>query len=75
MNSQKNLRDAILSLLPPTLADDLRASVDSAIQHQFERMNLVSREEFEIQRKVLAKTRTRLEALEKIVTELETQQE
>ena len=34
-------------------------------------MDLVSREEFDIQRNVLARTRIKLEALEKVVAELE----
>ncbi|MGZ4999589.1 MAG: accessory factor UbiK family protein, partial [Methylomonas sp.] len=35
------------------------------------KLDLVSREEFEVQKSVLAKTRTRLEELEKRVAELE----
>jgi BMFP domain-containing protein YqiC len=37
----------------------------------FQRMDLVTREEFDIQSRVLAKTREKLEALEAKVTELE----
>jgi BMFP domain-containing protein YqiC len=37
----------------------------------FQRMDLVTREEFDIQSRVLAKTREKLEALEAKVAELE----
>lgn len=71
MSDRSGMKEAILALLPPELARELQDSVESVIQGQFEKMNLVSRQEFEIQGKVLAKTRAKLEALEKIVAELE----
>jgi len=71
MSSESGLKSAILSLLPPALADDLKDSIDAVIQSQFEQMNLVSRSEFEIQQKVLAKTRAKLEAIEQMLKELE----
>ena len=71
MSEKSDLKDAILALLPPSLAADLKDSIDAAIQGQFEQMNLVSRQDFEIQKKVLAKTRAKLEALEQVVAELE----
>ena len=40
----------------------------------FAKLDLVTREEFDIQAQVLAKTREKLEALEKRVTELEAKQ-
>ncbi len=43
------------------LHEQFRAVLESA----FDRMELVTREEFEIQKKVLARTREKLEALEK----------
>lgn len=42
------------------LEEQFRAVLESA----FDRMDLVTREEFEIQKKVLARTREKLEALE-----------
>ena len=73
MKQKINLKDAILSLLPPALAADLKDSIDATIQSQFEQMNLVSRKEFEVQQKVLAKTRVKLEAIKKTLKELEEQ--
>ncbi|WP_376695005.1 accessory factor UbiK family protein [Wenzhouxiangella sp. EGI_FJ10305] len=43
------------------LEEQFRAVLESA----FDRMDLVTREEFEIQKKVLLRTREKLEALEK----------
>ena len=73
MKHKSNLKDAILSLLPPALAADLKDSIDATIQSQFEQMNLVSRKEFEVQQKVLAKTRAKLEAIKNTLKELEEQ--
>jgi len=67
------LKDKISSILPQTLGADIRDSIESAIQLHFEQMNLVSRQEFDIQQKVLAKTRAKLEALEKLLEEIQAQ--
>jgi len=71
MKDKAGLKNAILSLLPDTLAQDVKDSLDATLQHYFEDMNLVSRREFEVQQKVLVKTRAKLEALEKVVEDLE----
>lgn len=71
MSDRSSMKAAILSLLPPELATELKDSIETVIQGQFEQMNLVSRQDFEIQQKVLEKTRAKLEALEKTVAELE----
>ena len=71
MNDKHSLKNAILSLLPDTLAADVKDSLDATIQGYFEDMNLVSRQEFDVQQKVLAKTRLKLERLEKVLAELE----
>jgi hypothetical protein len=54
--------------LPPGLADakkDAEAGFQSILSGSFEKMKLVSREEFDAQCAVLARTREKLEALEK----------
>ena len=50
---------------------DLEQNFRGLLQSSFERMELVSREEFEIQRKVLERTREKLEVLEARLAELE----
>ncbi len=74
MSRSSRLQAAIFSLLPPALGDDIKDSIAVAIQSQFEQMNLVSRSDFEVQQKVLAKTRAKLEEMEKILSELEKSQ-
>ena len=54
-----------------SLQADFERNVRSAVEAALRQMNLVSREEFEIQQAVLLRTREKLEALEARVTELE----
>jgi len=53
------------------LQDDLKKNVRAAVEASFAHLNLVTREEFDVQAKVLARTRAKLEALEKQIQELE----
>ena len=65
---------AILGLLPPgaaELKEDLQKNVRATLQTMFARMDLVTREEFEVQAAVLQRAREQLDALEKRVTALE----
>jgi len=50
---------------------DLEKNIRAALDGVMTKMNLVSRQEFEIQEKVLQRTREKLETLEKMVAELE----
>jgi len=52
-------------------AKDLEKNIRSLMQQGFQKMDLVTREEFDLQAQVLAKTRAKLEALEAKITELE----
>lgn len=54
-----------------TLRTDLERNFRSLLDSAFERMDLVTREEFDIQRKVLERTRDKLAELEAKVAELE----
>lgn len=47
-----------------TARNELQTQFKSILEATFNRMDLVTREEFEIQKKVLARTREKLEALE-----------
>ncbi len=58
-------------LLPPEAGEELRRNIDAAVQGYLERMNLATREQLEVQEKVLRRTRERLEKLEKRLRELE----
>ncbi|MCQ8181966.1 accessory factor UbiK family protein [Methylomonas sp. SURF-1] len=69
-----NLAERIAGAIPPgltNLKDDVEKNVHALLQSGLAKLDLVSREEFEVQKSVLAKTRARLEELEKRVAELE----
>jgi BMFP domain-containing protein YqiC len=53
-------------------AKDLEANLRAMLLQGFAKLDLLTREEFELQTEVLARTRAKLEALEKRVAELET---
>jgi BMFP domain-containing protein YqiC len=54
-----------------TLRADLERNFRSLLVSAFERLDLVSREEFEVQRKVLERTREKLTAIEAELQRLE----
>lgn len=55
------------------IQDDLESNIRGGLESGLRKMNLVSREEFDIQNAVLLRTREKVEALEKIVAGLENQ--
>ncbi len=68
------LSKKLSSLLPTDiniLKEDLEKNIRAVLQSTFQKMNLVSREEFDVQSELLVRTRQKLEALEKQLAELE----
>lgn len=63
----RRMRD-ILARSP---AADLEKNLRALLQSAFSRLDLVTREEFDVQREVLARTRAKLQELEAKLTELE----
>ena len=64
----------ILGELPEglkTLQGDLEKHLQLALRHGLRKLDLVNRDEFDVQQAVLARTREKLEALEKTVASLE----
>lgn len=57
------------------LQEDMEKNLRGVMENGLQKMNLVTREEFDIQSAVLLRTREKLEALEKRVAELEAQQQ
>jgi len=53
------------------MQQDVEKNVHTLLQGAFARLDLVTREEFDTQSRVLARTREKLEQLEKIVAGLE----
>ena len=61
------------SLVPPGLREgreELQQNFKSVLQAGLGKLDLVTREEFEVQRAVLARTREKLEALERDLSDL-----
>ena len=68
--------ERLLKAMPAGLREmshDVEKNLRAGLQSAFTRLDLVSREEFEVQAGVLARTRAKLEELEKQVAELERQ--
>lgn len=66
------LTRSISRLLPADaqlLKDDFEANIHSLLQNSLSKMNLVTREEFDIQAALLQRTREKLDQLEKLIKE------
>lgn len=69
-----DLAKRLADSLPPgvrQLQADMEKNMRATLAAAFTRMDLVTREEFDVQQAVLARTRQRLEDLERQVAELE----
>ena len=69
-----NLARKITSLLPDNvqqMQDDLESNIHALLQNTLAKMNLVTREEFDVQAALLQRTREKLEKLERLLDELE----
>ena len=77
MGSSKPIEDLVKQLstfLPDsvdTIRKDIESNLRSGIESGLRTMNLVTREEFEVQNAVLLRTREKLEQLEKKIAALE----
>ena len=77
MFDSKTLNDIVshlLGLIPPDIKNvpkDLRKNFKDILQQSFSKLNFVTREEFDAQINVLARTRAKLQALEEKLNELE----
>ncbi|MDQ3288840.1 MAG: accessory factor UbiK family protein [Pseudomonadota bacterium] len=80
-NHIDDLARRLSSLVPPGLRGDAASDVRDELQQNFKavlqsglaKLDLVTREEFEVQRAVLLRTREKLEQLQKAVADLEAQ--
>lgn len=64
----KNIQKKITESIPEdidALKGDLKQNIQAAIETQIKKLDLVTREEFEIQELILKRTREKLEKLEK----------
>jgi len=74
----KNIIDQLASKLADAVPEDLRTlradmenNFRSLLQTTLGKLDLVTREEFDVQRKVLERTRAKLESLEKALAEMQ----
>ncbi|CAG2294983.1 accessory factor UbiK family protein [Burkholderia sola] len=66
-----DLQSRVSDLLKNSPAKDVERNAKAMLSQGFSKLDLVTREEFDTQAQVLARTRVRLEELEKRVAELE----
>lgn len=75
LDAIKNIRDKVeetaQTLINSSPAKDIEQHFKTFMNQNLQKMNLVTREEFDVQTKVLERTREKLEALEKKVKEIE----
>ena len=72
-NFFNDMQAKINQALENSPAKDIEKNIKSMLNQGFSKLDLVTREEFDIQAQVLAKTRAKLEALEAQVAALEAQ--
>ena len=70
-NFFNDLQNKIGQAIDNSPAKDLEKNVKAMLSQGFSRLDLVSREEFDVQAQVLAKTRAKVDALEARLAELE----
>jgi len=73
-NQIDDLAKKLSGFLPDSLSglqSDIEKNMRSGLESGLRKMNLVTREEFEIQTAVLLRTREKIETLEKIVADME----
>lgn len=71
-NSINDMVKKVIDALPDgvkTMPDEIKKNVQAAVTAGLDKLDVVTREEFEAQKKVLEKTRKKLEKLEALVEE------
>lgn len=68
----EDVSNKISQLIAETPVADIEKNLKSLLQSTFAKLDLVTREEFDVQTQVLQNARAQLTALEQKITELET---
>ena len=73
LNNEKlsEISNKIRELVKDSPLPDIEKNIDALLKSMFTKMELVTREEFDIQTEVLKRTRQKLEELEKKLSEIE----
>ena len=67
----QNLSNKIRQTIKDSPVSDMEDNINALLKSTFTKMDLINREEFDVQTEVLKKTRAKLEALEVKITDLE----
>jgi len=67
----QKLSDNIRNIIKDSPISDVEDNINALLKSTFTKMDLINREEFDVQTEVLKKTRAKLEALEIKITDLE----
>ena len=73
LNNEKltEISNKIRQIVKDSPLPDIEKNIDALLKGMFTKMELVTREEFDIQTEVLKRTRQKLEELEKKLSEIE----
>ena len=73
LNNEKlnEISNKIKELVKDSPLPDIEKNIDALLKGMFTKMELVTREEFDVQTEVLKRTRQKLEELEKKLSEIE----
>ena len=73
LNNEKlnEISNKIRELMKDSPLPDIEKNIDALLKGMFTKMELVTREEFDVQTEVLKRTRQKLEELEKKLSEIE----
>jgi BMFP domain-containing protein YqiC len=74
LNNEKlnEISNKIREIVKDSPLPDIEKNIDALLKGMFTKMELVTREEFDVQTEVLKRTRQKLEELEKKLFEIET---
>ena len=67
----KEISNKIREIVKDSPLPDIEKNIDALLKGMFTKMELVTREEFDVQMEVLKRTRQKLEELEKKLSEIE----
>jgi BMFP domain-containing protein YqiC len=73
LNNEKltEISNKIRQIVKDSPLPDIEKNIDALLKSMFTKMELVTREEFDVQTEVLKRTRQKLEELEKKLSEIE----
>ena len=71
-NKIQEISDKISKIIEDSPISDIEENINALLQSTFTKLDLISREEFDVQTQVLKRTRLKLEELEKKIDALQT---